>query len=61
MIYAFDVSTIHTDTSSPRLLWKAGCPNLGDDTGCTTGFSDIGQTIAHHLGVKPLSNGTNLI
>jgi len=24
-------------------------------------FSDIGQTLAHHLGVKPLSNGSNLL
>ena len=23
-------------------------------------FSDIGQTLAHHLGVKPLSHGSNL-
>jgi type IV pilus assembly protein PilY1 len=44
VVYAFDVSTIHTDTSSPRMLWKVGCPNLGNDTGCTTGFSDLGQT-----------------
>jgi type IV pilus assembly protein PilY1 len=44
VVYAFDMSTIHTDTSSPRLLWKIGCPNLGNDTGCTTGFSGIGQT-----------------
>jgi type IV pilus assembly protein PilY1 len=44
VVYAFDVSTIHTDTSTPRLLWKIGCPNLGDDSGCTTGFSGIGQT-----------------
>ncbi len=24
-------------------------------------FSDIGQTLAHHLGVQPLSNGSNLL
>jgi phosphopentomutase len=24
-------------------------------------FSDIGQTLAHHLGVPPLSNGNNLL
>jgi phosphopentomutase len=29
--------------------------------GISETFSDIGQTIAHHLGVKPLSNGTNLL
>jgi type IV pilus assembly protein PilY1 len=44
VVYAFDVSSIHTDASSPRLLWKVGCPNLANDTGCTTGFTGIGQT-----------------
>ena len=40
MIYAFNVTTPGT----PSLLWKAGCPNLTDDTDCTAGMSDIGQT-----------------
>lgn len=40
MIYAFDVTT----PSSPTLKWKVGCPNLGNDTGCTTGMGGIGQT-----------------
>ena len=44
VVYAFDVSSINTDSSSPRLLWKVGCPNLTNDTGCTTGFDGIGQT-----------------
>jgi type IV pilus assembly protein PilY1 len=44
VVYAFDVSNLNTDSSSPRVLWKVGCPNLGNDTGCTTGFSGIGQT-----------------
>lgn len=39
-IYAFDV----TNPASPSLKWKKGCPNLGNDTGCTTGFTGIGQT-----------------
>ena len=38
--YAFDVST----PSSPSLLWRKGCPNQDNDTGCDSGFSDIGQT-----------------
>lgn len=48
MLYAFDVST----PSSPTLKWKKGCPNnlsatqTGFDTGCTAGFSNIGQTWA---------------
>lgn len=38
--YAFDVTT----PGSPSLLWKLGCPNAADDTGCSTGFTSIGQT-----------------
>ena len=40
MLYGIDAS----NPALPRFLWKAGCPNLGNDTGCTTGMSDIGQT-----------------
>ncbi|HSN41397.1 MAG TPA: PilC/PilY family type IV pilus protein, partial [Burkholderiales bacterium] len=40
MIYAFDI----TDPASPTLKWRVGCPDLTDDTGCTTGLSAIGQT-----------------
>lgn len=39
-IYAFDV----TDPANPSLKWKKGCPNQGDDIGCTAGFDGIGQT-----------------
>lgn len=45
-LYAFDVS----NPTSPSLKWKKGCPNnftapgVVDDTGCSAGFSDIGQT-----------------
>jgi hypothetical protein len=41
-IYAFDV----TDPNVPVLKWSAGCPNLTNDTGCSTGMSSIGQTWA---------------
>jgi type IV pilus assembly protein PilY1 len=40
MIYALDV----TNPASPAFKWKLGCPNLGNDTGCGTGFAGIGQT-----------------
>ncbi|HZR35674.1 MAG TPA: PilC/PilY family type IV pilus protein [Nevskia sp.] len=40
MIYALNVTT----PSSPAYLWKFGCPDAADDTGCTTGASGIGQT-----------------
>lgn len=40
MLYALDVTT----PGSPVFKWKAGCPNLTNDTGCSTGMSGIGQT-----------------
>jgi type IV pilus assembly protein PilY1 len=40
MIYALDV----TSPNDPVFKWKAGCPNLTNDTGCTDGMSGIGQT-----------------
>lgn len=43
-LYAFDVSS----PASPSLLWRKGCPNLDNDTGCTNDasgdFTGIGQT-----------------
>ncbi|TFW09374.1 pilus assembly protein PilY [Oxalobacteraceae bacterium OM1] len=45
-LYAFDVST----ADSPSLKWKIGCPSnfpasgTVSDTGCTSGFTGIGQT-----------------
>lgn len=40
MLYAFDVS----NPDAPRFLWKRGCPNENDNTGCSSGFSELGQT-----------------
>ncbi|TLY59249.1 MAG: hypothetical protein E6K52_11855 [Gammaproteobacteria bacterium] len=40
MIYGLDVTT----PTSPAFLWKVGCPNLTNDTGCSAGMSGIGQT-----------------
>jgi type IV pilus assembly protein PilY1 len=48
LLYAFDISNILT----PELLWKKGCPNLTDDTGCTVdtnpdytnAWRSVGQT-----------------
>jgi Tfp pilus tip-associated adhesin PilY1 len=41
-IYAFDVST----PASPTLKWRKGCytNNTADDTTCTAGWAEIGQT-----------------
>jgi type IV pilus assembly protein PilY1 len=39
-LYAFDVTTLNTNTSSPTLKWKKGC----DASGCTSGWDGIGQT-----------------
>jgi type IV pilus assembly protein PilY1 len=40
MMYGLDVST----PDNPTFKWKAGCPNLNDDDGCTAGMEGIGQT-----------------
>jgi type IV pilus assembly protein PilY1 len=40
MVYALDVSS----PDNPSFKWKAGCPNLGDNLGCTPGMENIGQT-----------------
>lgn len=41
MLYAFDVS----DPASPKIKWRIGCPNLTNDSGCTsTDLEAIGQT-----------------
>lgn len=40
MLYAFDV----TNPASPTLKWRVGCPNQGDDAGCTPGFEKMGQS-----------------
>ena len=44
MLYGFDV----TDPLAPKFLWRKGCPNLGNDTGCTNdasgNFTEMGQT-----------------
>jgi type IV pilus assembly protein PilY1 len=40
LVYALDV----TSPDNPTLKWYAGCPNLTNDTSCSSGFTDIGQT-----------------
>jgi type IV pilus assembly protein PilY1 len=40
MVYGLNVS----NPTSPAFKWRVGCPNLTNDTGCTSGFSGIGQT-----------------
>lgn len=47
MIYGFDVTNSSpTSTATPKVAfkWRVGCPNLTNDTGCTTGMTGIGQT-----------------
>jgi type IV pilus assembly protein PilY1 len=39
-IYALDV----TDPDAPKFLWKKGCPSLLNNTGCDTGYPELGQT-----------------
>jgi Tfp pilus tip-associated adhesin PilY1 len=59
VVYAWDVTNI----TSPTLKWRAGCPNLADDTGCTTGFAQIGQTwsLPNVALVKGFSTSTPLV
>jgi Tfp pilus tip-associated adhesin PilY1 len=40
MLHAFDI----TNPNLPQLKWRAGCPNQANDTGCTAGYENIGQT-----------------
>ena len=40
LIYAIDVS----DPTNPKFMWKKGCPSLSNNTGCDSGFSELGQT-----------------
>lgn len=54
MIYALDVH----DPNTPTFKWKAGCPNLADDTDCTTGMSGIGQTWSTPRGARIKGNST---
>lgn len=60
VLYAFDVTT----QASPSLKWKIGCPNnfpasgTVDDTGCTTGFTDIGQTWSQPKIIKASGYGS---
>jgi type IV pilus assembly protein PilY1 len=39
-IYAFDVSNV----TDPKILWRRGCPNKANDTGCSAGWENIGET-----------------
>ena len=39
-IYALNVTT----PTAPTLLWKKGCPNMNNNTGCDPGFQALGQT-----------------
>jgi type IV pilus assembly protein PilY1 len=59
MLYALNV----TNPASPTLKWKFGCPNLTDDTGCTTGASGIGQTWStpSPAFIKGFSNSTPVL
>jgi type IV pilus assembly protein PilY1 len=43
-LHAFDVSAMDSNPSATTLKWKIGCPNAANDTGCTTGYSQLGQT-----------------
>jgi hypothetical protein len=41
VIYAFNIDK--TSPTNSTLKWKQGCPNLGNDTDCSTGFTEMGS------------------
>ena len=49
----------HTREHVPVLFYGPGI--RPKDLGRRTTFADMGQTIAHHLGLEPLSKGTNCL
>lgn len=49
----------HTREHIPMIFFGPGV--AGRSLGISETFSDIGQTVAHHLGVQPLANGTSLL
>jgi type IV pilus assembly protein PilY1 len=48
LLYAFDVS----DPEKPRVMWKRGCPNATNNTGCSSGYAELGQTWSMPQAVK---------
>ena len=55
VVYAFDV----TSSASPVFKWKVGCPNnVGNDSGCTSGFTGIGQTWSSAKVIKSSGYGS---
>jgi phosphopentomutase len=53
------IGTDHTREHIPMLFFGPGVAPRA--LGISSSFSDIGQTLAHHLGVAPLAHGSNLI
>lgn len=52
VLYSFDVTNMISTPGSATLKWKIGCPNQGDDTGCTSGFDGMGQTWSTPMNLK---------
>lgn len=59
MLHGLDVTSDKTDAPAPVLKWARGCPNLGDDSGCSSGFEDIGQTWSVPVVTKIKGYGTD--
>jgi type IV pilus assembly protein PilY1 len=53
-LYSFNV----TNPASPTLKWKRGCPNLDNDTDCSTGWSGIGQTWSPATPIRAAGHGS---
>jgi len=52
VVYGFNVTNMISSPGSATLLWKIGCPNQDDDTGCTSGYDGIGQTWSTPQNIK---------
>jgi Tfp pilus tip-associated adhesin PilY1 len=48
MVYGIDA----TAPTAPVMKWAVGCPNLSNDTGCTSGLEGIGQTWSTPVAAK---------
>ncbi len=44
VLYAFNVTDMVATPGNSTLMWKIGCPNQGNDTGCSSDYVGLGQT-----------------
>ena len=52
VMYGFDVTQMDTTPANTSLMWKIGCPNQGNDTGCSSDYTGLGQTWSAPQNIK---------